>query len=309
MTHTYTFTHADTITASKTITVNLDVGNDTYSNAGSESVTVDMTSARRPAWFHRLAHNFRKLLTLTATVAALWPATGTPEGTVEFYDGTIDLGPGNWGPTTLTATLTTPILTEGSHTFTAVIPRRHVRPSTSAPVSVAVNYPTFAGTLTISGTATTDEGYTLSLPQHDNTNGQQITNWIIDWGDGVVTSASGDEQAYQYGNGTQEGYMITAVATTGSDGDFQAALGPLSISDDAPGPVTLTAMASNYSTTDSMILTGTFANNSPQESLSVSISWGDDSPATTLTSTPGPRVSSIRRSNTRGPAPMGSSRR
>ena len=81
--------------------------------------------------------------------------------------------------------------------------------------------------------------------------------------------------------------MITAVATTSSDGDFQAALGPLSVSDDAPGPVTLTASASNYSSTDTMMLTGTFANNSPQESLNVSINWGDDSPATTFSLDPG----------------------
>ena len=88
--------------------------------------------------------------------------------------------------------MTTPILTDGTHNFTAVYSDDGTfDPSTSAPVSVSVNYPTFAGTLTISGTATTDEGYTLNLPQHDNTNGQQITNWIIDWGDGVVTSASG----------------------------------------------------------------------------------------------------------------------
>ena len=96
---------------------------------------------------------FGSSVTLTANVAALWPATGTPNGTVEFYYGTIDLGSGSWNATTLTATLTTPILTEGSHNFTAVYTDYGTfDPSTSAPVSVLVSYPTLSGTsLTLTG--------------------------------------------------------------------------------------------------------------------------------------------------------------
>jgi hypothetical protein len=59
-------------------------------------------------------------LTLTATVA---PATtGTPTGTVTFYDGSTMLGPGTLAPGAngATATFATSALLSGSHTITAV---------------------------------------------------------------------------------------------------------------------------------------------------------------------------------------------
>ena len=58
------------------------------------------------------------------------------------------------------------------------------------------------------------------------------------------------------------------------------------VSDVGPGPLTLTASAGDYSGTDNMVLSGSFANNSPQESLSVSIDWGDGSPLTTFSLDP-----------------------
>ncbi len=294
VTHTYTFSYASTITTGEPITVNLEVADDPSSPllVASESVTVDMTSATTTTLDSITSPvAFGSSVTLTANVAALWPATGTPNGTVEFYDGTIDLGSGSWNATTLTATLTTPILTEGSHNFTAVYTDDGTfDPSTSAPVSVLVSYPTLSGTsLTLTGTATADEGYTLDLPHYDPyNNNNPITQCAIDWGDGVVTTVSGSQlqspQTHPYGNGAQD-YTITAIVTS-SAGSFEGAL-PVSISDLAPGAVTLTASASNYSSTDNMILTGSFVNNSPQESLNVSISWGDDSPATTFSLAPG----------------------
>ncbi len=60
----------------------------------------------------------------------------------------------------------------------------------------------------------------------------------------------------------------------------------MQVSDVGPGPLTLTASAGDYSGTDNMVLSGSFANNSPQESLSVSIDWGDGSPLTTFSLDP-----------------------
>ena len=110
---------------------------------------------------------------------------------------------------------------------------------------------------------------------------------MIDWGDGVVTTASGNpaSQTHPYGNGTQS-YTITAVGSS-SAGNFKGTLTPVSITDVGPSGLVLTASAANYSGNDSMILSGTFTNNSPQESLGVSINWGDGSPQTAFGLDPG----------------------
>ena len=44
------------------------------------------------------APNLGQSVTLTATVAKAGSAAGIPSGTVEFYDGTIDLGSGTLAP-------------------------------------------------------------------------------------------------------------------------------------------------------------------------------------------------------------------
>lgn len=60
-------------------------------------------------------------VTLTATVTPQAPATGTPTGTVDFYDGTTLLGSGTLNQSNPDeATLTTSALAKGPHTITAV---------------------------------------------------------------------------------------------------------------------------------------------------------------------------------------------
>ena len=60
-------------------------------------------------------------MTFTATVSAAPPGSGTPSGTVTFYDGTTAIGTGmlgvGGGPNT--ATLKTSSLSAGTHTITA----------------------------------------------------------------------------------------------------------------------------------------------------------------------------------------------
>ncbi|MER6334871.1 Ig-like domain repeat protein, partial [Streptomyces sp. NPDC001034] len=75
------------------------------------ATTTGLTSAPDPSVFGEAK-------TLTATVAAVPPGSGTPTGTVDFFDGATFLGTG-----TLvggTATLTTSALAVGSHSLTAV---------------------------------------------------------------------------------------------------------------------------------------------------------------------------------------------
>ena len=117
---------------------------------------------------------------------------------------------------------------------------------------------------------------------------------MIDWGNGVVATASGNpaSQTHPYGNGTQS-YTITAVGSS-SAGNFKGSLTPVSVPEHQSHGLALTASAANYGGNDSMILSGTFTNNSPQESLGVSINWGDGSPQTAFGLNPGATSSSIR---------------
>ena len=57
-------------------------------------------------------------VTFTATVKAASPGSGTPTGTVTFYDGTTDLGNGTLSAGT--ATFSTTFVVVGSHSITAV---------------------------------------------------------------------------------------------------------------------------------------------------------------------------------------------
>jgi alpha-tubulin suppressor-like RCC1 family protein len=102
-------------------------------------------------------------VTLTATVAAVGPAGGTPSGTVQFFDGATLLGTAtlNSGE----ATLSTSGLTVGSHSVTAVYSGSgSFAASTSSDLTQTVNLIPTTTVLTSSpsGTAKLGEGVTLS---------------------------------------------------------------------------------------------------------------------------------------------------
>ena len=76
-------------------------------------------------------------VTLTATVTALPPATGTPGSWITFYDGALQLGTAF--PSAGKATLTVPNLAGGSHAFTGVYSSgANFAASTSASTAVRV---------------------------------------------------------------------------------------------------------------------------------------------------------------------------
>ncbi len=118
------------------------------------------------------------------TWPSAWSAMGTSAGTVEFYDGTIDLGPGNLsGANPLEYTLNTPLLTLGDHSFTAVYSGDGTFGASTSPALVTSVTSGDAGTLTLTGSTTAiNEGdqYTLSLPT--TADSANITKWWINWG-------------------------------------------------------------------------------------------------------------------------------
>ncbi|WP_240510037.1 Ig-like domain-containing protein, partial [Streptomyces malaysiense] len=75
------------------------------------ATTTGLTSAPDPSVFGEAK-------TLTATVAAVPPGSGTPTGSVDFFDGATLLGTGTLSGGT--ATLTTSALSVGTHLLTAV---------------------------------------------------------------------------------------------------------------------------------------------------------------------------------------------
>jgi len=78
-------------------------------------------------------------VTFTATVTAASPGSGTPTGSVEFYDGSTDLGPGTFDGTG-TATFATSTLSVGAHSITGVYSGdTNFTTSTSAVVNQRVN--------------------------------------------------------------------------------------------------------------------------------------------------------------------------
>ena len=76
-----------------------------------DSTTTKVTSSANPSVYGQS-------VTFTATVKAASPGSGTPTGTVTFYDGSTNLGSGTLSGGT--ATLPTTFFVVGSHSITAV---------------------------------------------------------------------------------------------------------------------------------------------------------------------------------------------
>ena len=102
-----------------------------FSFQGPGSATT-LTSSANPS-------SFGQSVTFTANVTATPPATGTPTGTVDFLDGSTDLGPQTLNGSGV-ATLSTSSLTVGTHSITAVYSGDSIfSASTSDPVSQDVS--------------------------------------------------------------------------------------------------------------------------------------------------------------------------
>jgi len=103
-----------------------------------DSTTTKVTSSANPSVYGQS-------VTLTATVKAAAPGSGTPTGTVTFYDGTTNLGSGTLSAGT--ATFTTTFFVVSSHSITAVYSGDpDFTASTSPALSQTVNQ---AGTTTV----------------------------------------------------------------------------------------------------------------------------------------------------------------
>ena len=116
-------------------------------------------------------------VTFTATVSDT--SGGVPTGTVEFYDGSTDLGPGSalsGSGNSATSTLTTSTLTAGSHSISAVYTPTGDFAGSSGSLTQTVNTP--PATATFNGKDTTTEGSWIGVYGSQGYNVINATNGV-----------------------------------------------------------------------------------------------------------------------------------
>ncbi len=199
--------------------------------------------------------------------------------------------------TTHVATLITPPLANGPHSFTAVYSGDDSFYSSTATATATVS--TAAYSVTISGAANATEGdtaspYELTLPTQAG--GYPIANWLINWGDGssdLLTTTSPATTTHVFGApGT---LAIAAIAVNSQGVGYSANLVTVTVTAAAPHDVSLSVDSASYSGADTMDggsaapdeLHVTFVGPAKQESYNADINWGDGSPHTTFTLDPG----------------------
>lgn len=110
--------------------------------------TVDLSSSANPS-------TFGQPVTFIATVASIAPGSGTPAGTVSFFDGATLIGSGTLDSSGQ-ATLVTTVLSGGSDSITATYDGdTNYAGSTSAPLTQTVDVATSTTTLTSSANPST----------------------------------------------------------------------------------------------------------------------------------------------------------
>ena len=116
-------------------------------------------------------------MTFTATVSDT--SGGVPTGSVEFYDGSTDLGPGSalsGSGNSATSTLTTSTLTAGSHSISAVYTPTGDFAGSSGSLTQTVNTP--PATATFHGKDTTTEGSWIGVYGSQGYNVINATNGV-----------------------------------------------------------------------------------------------------------------------------------
>ena len=198
------------------------------------------------------------------------------------------------------ATLNTPPLTFGTHSFTAIYGGDGTfDQSTSTPATASVGS-SVHGPLTITASEVEGEGaeYALTLPQH-GLSSNTIQSWTIFWGDGTFTSINSTTQTqaqmltqtHTFANGS---YTITAVAAS-SAGNFSASTTlTVDLANAVAQGLTVATSAANYSGYDTLDgggagveISGSFSDPGALESHTVTIEWGDGSDPVSLQLDPG----------------------
>lgn len=180
----------------------------TVSAASASTTTVSSSSS--PV-------SYGTAVTFTATVTG---GGGTPGGTVTFYDGDVPLGTGTLGATG-TATLTTALLTVGSHMITAVYGGSAIYgPSTSAVLTETIT-PAASSTAVTSSANPSVHGQSVTFTA--TVSGPGLPEGIVSFHDGVTLLGTGTLDDTGTATFTTSGLSVgqhTITAVFGGDGSF-----------------------------------------------------------------------------------------
>jgi hypothetical protein len=113
------FTTSALETGAETVSVTYSGGTNFTSSSASISQTVNLDAASVSLSTSETPSPYGQELTQTATVSAAAPGSGQPTETVDFFDGTTELGQADVNPTTGQATITLSDLLPGTHSLTA----------------------------------------------------------------------------------------------------------------------------------------------------------------------------------------------
>jgi hypothetical protein len=210
------------------------------------STTTSVSSSSNPSVF---GHS----VTLTATVTDTSSSTLKPAGSVEFFDGTVDLGTGTaQGGTGASATwtLTTTTLPSGANAIKAVfnptgaflsssgtLPQ-HVQAITTTAVASSKNPSTFGDSVTYTATITNTSG---GAPPAGSI---EFFNGSIDLGPGSTLTANGNVATSTFSTSALPAGVdnVSAVYTPAAGADFVGSQGSLSQTVNA---ITTTALTSS----------------------------------------------------------------
>ncbi len=201
------------------------------------STTTSVTSSNNPS-------TFSQSVTFTATVTT---ASGTPTGTVSFFDGATNIGSGTLAGNK--ATFATSALGVGSHSITAQYnsDATHAT-STSAVLTQVVNSAPPATTVTTITSSLNPsifgQGVTISVVVK-NANGTSVTSGTVTFYDGTAILGTGDLSGFDSIHYFTTAYTIGShniTATFGGNSSYAASTSSILIQVvKAPPPATTTA--------------------------------------------------------------------
>ncbi len=177
-------------------------------------------------------------VTFTATVSDT--SGGVPTGSVEFFDGTTDLGAGSplsGSGTTATSTFTIATLTAGTHSISAVYTATGGFAGSTGTWSQTVNQ----AVLTVSGITAANKVYNASTTATLNTSGATLVGVI--GGDTVTLNTSAASGTFASKNvGTGITVTVAGLMIGGAQASDYTLIQPTTTANITPAPLTITAL-------------------------------------------------------------------
>ena len=200
------------------------------------STTTTLTSSANPSVYGQS-------VTFTATVAAVAPGGGTPTGTVNFLDGTTQIGTGTLDSTGTTTFSTSSLAVAGSpHSITAVyVGDTNFATSTSAALSQVVN-PAATTLSAVSGSGSSASGGTVTLMATltSNVTSQPISGETVSFLIGTSTTTVGTATTDSSGVATLSGISNAGITNGEAVTAEYAGSTNYAVATNATGIITLT---------------------------------------------------------------------